>query len=332
MPQTPLLPDPTSLAQQLLRLWDVPAETGLRLINLSENATYLAEAADGFRAVLRLHRPGYHSRRAIECELAWMEALAAEAVIETPAVIAGRDGEALQQIGAPALPDSRFAVLFEFIEGTAPDETGNLAPGFEILGALAARCHRHAEGWAKPKPFERLTWDLENVFGPAAPWGDWRDAPGVTYSIRPVLEEVESTLRHRLTRYGKAADRYNLIHADMRFANLLITKDKTRVIDFDDCGWGWFMYDFAAAISFVEDAPEVPLWRDAWLRGYQRIRPLAAEDIAEIDSMVLLRRMALLAWIGSHMEAPEPQALAPHFAEGTAKLGRTYLQKMSVLT
>ncbi|MEP2139244.1 MAG: hypothetical protein ABJI41_07025, partial [Erythrobacter sp.] len=35
--------------------------------------------------------------------------------------------------------------------------------------------------------------------------------------------------------------------------------------------------------------------------------------------------MALLAWIGSHIEAPEPQALAPGFAATTARLSETYL-------
>ena len=39
----------------------------------------------------------------------------------------------------------------------------------------------------------------------------------------------------------------------------------------------------------------------------------------------MLRRMALLAWIGSHIEAPEPRALAPGFAETTARLGRDWL-------
>jgi Ser/Thr protein kinase RdoA (MazF antagonist) len=56
------------------------------------------------------------------------------------------------------------------------------------------------------------------------------------------------------------------------------------------------------------------------------VRALPAEDEAEIDTMIMLRRMALLAWIGSHIEAPEPQALAPHFARTTAKLGQAYLQ------
>jgi Ser/Thr protein kinase RdoA (MazF antagonist) len=90
------------------------------------------------------------------------------------------------------------------------------------------------------------------------------------------------------------------------------------------------MYDFAAAISFMEDDPRVPGLKEAWLRGYRKVRPLSPEDEAEIDTFVMLRRMALLAWIGSHIEAPEPQALAPGFAATTARLGAAYLDRLGV--
>ena len=90
------LPALADLAGSALALWDVPKDAGLRLINLSENATYLVEAVDGYRSVLRLHREGYHSRRAIECELAWMTALDSDGGVTTPRAIAGRDGRLIQ--------------------------------------------------------------------------------------------------------------------------------------------------------------------------------------------------------------------------------------------
>lgn len=115
----------------------------------------------------------------------------------------------------------------------------------------------------------------------------------------------------------------------MRLANLLIGDTGTRLIDFDDCGYGWFMYDFAASISFIEDDPRIPGLRGAWIKGYRSVRTLSAEDEAEIDTFIMLRRMALLAWIGSHIEAPEPQELAPGFAATTARLGQAFLDNQS---
>ena len=44
-----------------------------------------------------------------------------------------------------------------------------------------------------------------------------------------------------------------------------------RVIDFDDCGFSWFMYDFATTVSFFEDHPQVPDLKDAWVEGYRSV-------------------------------------------------------------
>jgi Ser/Thr protein kinase RdoA (MazF antagonist) len=116
----------------------------------------------------------------------------------------------------------------------------------------------------------------------------------------------------------------------MRLANLLTDRSGTRLIDFDDCGFGWFLYDFATGISFMEDDPRVPALKAAWMRGYEKVSPLTEADRNEIDTFVMLRRMALLAWIGSHIEAPEPQALAPDFARVTAELGAAWLEKTRI--
>ena len=326
MPLDELLGHLQTLANDALVLWDLPAGASARLINVSENATYLVEAPGGYKSVLRVHRENYHTRRAIECELAWLDALSADGVVETPGYYVGRDGVVIQEAGTPGLDAPRFLVLFQFVDGAAPDEAGDISPGFEELGSIAARCHLHAIAWQKPQPFERLTWDIGAVFGSKPTWGNWRDAPEVTGRVRTTLEEVEAAIRSRLVAYGKTPERFNLIHADMRLANLLVNESGTRLIDFDDCGYGWLMYDFAAAISFIEDDPRISDCKAAWVRGYQAVRPLSAEDLAEIDTFVMLRRMALLAWIGSHIEAPEPQKLAPGFASTTAALGRAWLE------
>ena len=323
---TDQLPDLADLALSALSLWDVPASSRLRLINLSENATYLVEAPGGYRSVLRLHREGYHSRRAIECELAWMTALDRDGGVATPRPIAGRDGAFIQAHGTTVLPP-RHLVMFEWLEGAEPDPDDDLVEPFRQLGGIAARAHLHVTGWRLPDRFERLVWDDETVFGPSPNWGDWRDGPGTVGRVRDILEAAETLVRERLASYGRGAGRYGLIHADMRLANLLVDGGDTRLIDFDDCGMGWFMYDFAAGISFMEEHPQVPALRAAWLDGYRAVRRLDPEDEMEIDSFIMLRRMALLAWTGSHSGTDLARSQAPHFAAGTARLAEAYLAR-----
>ncbi len=125
------LDDPLqNLAQKSLVLWDLPEDATVRLINVSENFAYLVEAADGFKAVLRFHRERYHSRRAIECELACLDALAADEIVVTPEYYLSLDGHAIQKTHVEGVLDERYMVLFHFVKGAAPKESDNMIEGF----------------------------------------------------------------------------------------------------------------------------------------------------------------------------------------------------------
>ena len=104
---------------------------------------------------------------------------------------------------------------------------------------------------------------------------------------KPVLKlliQQEDLIVKRIKKFGMGCGKFGLIHADMRLANLLIHEGKTRLIDFDDCGIGWFLYDFAAGISFMEDNPTVETLKDAWVRGYRNVSSLSNEEEKEIDT------------------------------------------------
>ncbi len=313
------------LANASLGLWDVPQGASARLINLSENATYIVERASDYRSVLRVHRENYHTVNAIACELSWMRALSREAGVITPPSIPGRDGNRIQTARVEGLPAPRHMVMFEFIEGEEPDEDADLVAPFEELGEISAKTHAHSVGWVRPANFERLIWDFDHILGPEPTWGDWRAAPAMDRAAQAVLERQEAVIGRRLRAFGMARERYGLIHADMRLANLLVHGGSTRLIDFDDCGLGWHLYDFATGVSFMEDHPQVPLLKEAWVRGYRKARELCAADEAEIDTFVMLRRMALLAWIGSHAETDLAQERGPDFTRVSVELAETYL-------
>ena len=110
----------------------------------------------------------------------------------------------------------------------------------------------------------------------------------------------------------------------MRLANLLVDGDRVTLIDFDDCGFGWFMYDLAASLSFIETSPQLASLKAGWIAGYEAVRPLSSDDLRIVDAMILLRRMALLAWIGSHAETGLARQHAGRFAVDTAALAEAW--------
>jgi Ser/Thr protein kinase RdoA (MazF antagonist) len=315
------------IAQRALASYDLPAGAIAELVNRSENATYAVRTPGGETlAALRVHRLDYHPEGAIRSELSWIDALRADGVITTPAILAACDGQRELTVADPeGATGARSVVMFEWLPGASPDED-SLVANFAELGELTARLHSHVRSWSQPPVFRRFSWGYDEAFGSIARWGRWQDAPGVDDTTLPVLTRLDATLRDRLAAYGRGHERWGLIHADLRLANLLARPGSpTAVIDFDDCGFGWFGYDFGAAVSFIEDHPDVPAATDQWVEGYRRVAPLPAADEAELRTFVMFRRLLLLAWIGSHAEVDVAQELAPTYAEGTCTLAEDYL-------
>lgn len=314
------------LAEKALHRYDLPGGVTARLINVSENATYrLDDAKSGTRWALRIHREGYHSRTAIASELAWQNALRADGAANTPVPVRGRDGDLIQTVSIDGLPAPRNVVLFNWEEGREPDPAD--PSGYELLGETAARMHAQVKAWNRPPWFERHTWDFETSLGDKPHWGRWRQGMGLTPEIEKVFERTVDLIRRRLERYGKAPDRFNLVHGDMRLANLLLDGKTVKVIDFDDCGFSWLMYDCATTVSFFEEKPEVPDLVKAWVRGYRRVAPLSAEDEHEIETFVMLRRILLIAWIGSHSETELAQSMGVTYTQSAVPLCESYLAK-----
>ena len=319
----------TALAEAALGRWDLPPGVTAALINVSENATFrIDDPVSGRRWALRVHREGYHSRSAIASELAWAMALRADGAAITPNPVPGRDGGLIQTIADAWLPHPRNAVLFDWETGHEPPESD--ARGFAMLGETAARMHEHVLQWQRPAAFERHTWDFATSLGDRPHWGRWRDGVGMTPAIEAVLTHAVALIQRRLERFGTRPARFGLVHGDMRLANLLIDGPRIKVIDFDDCGFSWFLYDCATTVSFFEHKPDVPRLLTAWVEGYRRVRPLPAADEAEIPTFVMLRRLLLVAWIGSHSETDLAKSMGVQYTHDSVTLCQAYLRQMAI--
>lgn len=318
----------TEVARQALARYDVAEDSAVTLLDLSENATFqVDDPASGARTVLRVHRLGYHSPEAIESELAWLAALREQAGVRTPKVVPTRDGRPVARVEPRDGGPPRHAVMFEFLPGVEPPAR---RADFEALGEITARMHRHAREWPRPAGFTRFRWDPEAAFGASARWGRWRDGVGMGPAELDVLGRLEAVLRRRLATFGAGPDRWGLIHADLRLANLLVDEGgAVSVIDFDDCGCGWYLYDLGTAVSFFEHEPQVPELVDAWLAGYRKVLDLPAADEDEVWTFILFRRLLLTAWIGSHTGVQLARELGAGYTRDGCALAERYLSRFA---
>ena len=323
-----VLADLEAMVRAGLDRWGLAPGTAITLLNVSENATFRLDDPDtGHRMVMRVHRVGYHEPDEIRAELAWIQALRADAVVATPEPLAARDGELVQLLPSPGGLPARHAVAFAFEQGQEPGQGEDLPRWFETLGRITGKMHAHSRAWPRPSGFRRKLWDFDAMLGARPLWGRWQDGPGLDQAGRVLLERVAVELRRQLSAYGTGPDRFGLIHADLRLANLLVHGERLAVIDFDDCGLSWFAYDFAAAVSFFEHDPIVAELADAWVTGYRASAPFAAEDAAALLMFVMLRRMLLTAWIASHAETPLAQEMGVAYTQGTVALGEEFLAR-----
>lgn len=319
-----VIEDMRSGIHTILHEWSLPAESEVSLLNISENATFVAKPPNGGDSVvLRVHRPDYHTRQEIESELFWVDSLRTQRIVSTAEPLDIQSGGKITAI--PNGESERLVVGFEFLSGSEPAPENDLRQDFFTLGAITAKLHDHAKSWPAPIGFKRKVWDYESMLGSQPLWGDWRNAIGLDAKGMGILEQTVELLADQLDAYGKDKSRFGLIHADLRLANLLIDGEELSVIDFDDCGYSWLMYDFAAAISFMEEDRQIPDLQKSWVAGYRSESFLSKEDEAAIPIFIMLRRILLTAWIASHSETETAKQLGAGYTEGTIRLAERYL-------
>lgn len=304
--------------------WGMSVRATLAFLSHSENTTFLAEdPLSRQRLVLRVQRIGYHSPEEIVSELSWIAALIADEVIATPRPLPDRDGLLLCSV--PLNGSMRQVVVFEHMSGLEPDPAASLPAWFLKLGTLTARLHDHSRSWTRTATFQRKTWDFDAMLGARPLWGDWHAALGLRNSDRQLLQRVSDALARRVHAYGQNSHRFGLVHADLRLANLLVDGERLGIIDFDDCGFSWFFYDFAAAVSFMEHEPVITELQHAWLEGYRKVGSVSKADEAMLPAFVMLRRMLLTAWIASHSDTETARRLGADYTEGTVAMGERFL-------
>lgn len=321
-------PAPPWVREGIVDAWALPADTDVRFLVLSENATFRAGAGTD-AIVVRLSRPGYGGgARHLRSELAWVDALRAEG-IPTSRVVAGADGEQVQRL-RDAAGAGWLAVATAFVPGVVLEEQ----PGFERhateLGRLTALLHLQAARWRRPTWFERFDWELGDLVGASARWGDWR-AARLAERERELLERAERSAKAALAEaggLGREPDRFGLIHADLRPSNAIAAADGAlTIIDFDDAGFGRFGYDFAASLTFYEHREIAYQLAAGWIEGYRGVAPLERPQLDEAAAWSMIRRLTMLGWCQTHREDALPPDLWAQYLPGTLDVAARYLER-----
>ena len=316
-------------AYDALKYWGREQAT-LSLIKHRENAVFRAEL-NGEPTALRLHRQGYHSDAALRSELQWMQALS-EFGIAVPQYIPTSNGQPFVSYSAEGLPGAIQIDLFEWIEG---EQLGSVEEGigdetlaadvYRRIGELAARVHNQASTWTLPEGFERHAWDAEGLASEQPFWGRFWEIEAASDAQRELLLRGRDRVYAELSAMPKTADNYSMIHADFVQENVLVHNGEPRLIDFDDAGFGWHLFELATSLYFIQGEPYYDVAEDALIEGYRSQRQFSDDDLSPFPLFMLARGFTYIGWVHTRQETETARELTPMLLDMACDLAENYL-------
>lgn len=292
----------------------------VRALSQRENAVYEVALPDGTPAALRLHRQGYQGAEAIRSELWWCQELS-QAGLPVPRPVPLPDGGLMAE-----LPSGQSASLVEWVSGDGLGLAGVPLAGrvadqiarHHALGGLLARVHNVSDGLDLPDWFTRHHWDRAGLVGDSPTWGRFWDHPAATPDQAVTLCTARDWLDLRLADYDRAGADLGLIHADALRENVMVQGDALTLIDFDDAGFGYRLYDLGSVLSQNLFEPAYPEIRAGLIEGYRAQRPLR-EDL--VDAFTLARTMASVGWTMPRLP-PDHPVIVSHIARAVGFAAR----------
>lgn len=315
------------LARTALAAWGL-ADARVDPIKYRENAVFRADSG-GRRFVLRVHRAGYRSDAHIRSEAAWVAELG-RAGVETPDFVPTRGGDVLAVASHADVPGPRQCDLLTWVEGrplgslergVALNDAA-LAACYRTVGGIAARHEACAAAWRPPASFSRPRWDVETLVGERPTFGRFDRLPQLEPGQRRALLEARERVREELTALG-APD--VLIHGDLIPDNLLVDARGVRVIDFDDCGWSWPVFELATSVFPLLVSRGFEAGLRGYLEGYRAVRPFPEAQVRHLPAVLLARGLSYLGWPGARPEIHSQQALVPFMAKELCALAAHHL-------
>ena len=258
-----------------------------------ENCTFYARGlhdnylltAGNTKFILRIYRNNWRSTEEIEFELALLRFLGNKgALVAFP--LRTRSNELSFLIDSPE--GKRSAALFHYAKGNAPGNKLSVKES-ELLGESVASIHRLAEDFNTPytRPILEAPYLLDDSINAIEPFLN-RDS--LAY-----LKSIQNKLHHALPQISKEQGKFGICIGDVNPTNFHIDEEILTVFDFDQCGYGYRAFEIGKFISSIHTLKNTNEIANAFLSGYQKVRPLSQDELSAIPYF----EMVSVIWVMS---------------------------------
>ncbi|MBT4761177.1 MAG: phosphotransferase [Bdellovibrionaceae bacterium] len=275
----------------------------LKFINHGENATFKI-VTNKQSYLLRIHRHDYHTKKAILEELRWLNSLSKNTDIPIQKPLISNSGELLTKVYIPEVGQSRYCDVLLWQEGQIKYK--KQPQNFFDIGVLTAKLQKNTI-----TSIHRKYWDAKGLLGEYPTFGSLSAIKKEFPKEYKVLEPIRKKIYLKLKKYElDNPKKLSVIHADLHFGNMLWHKGIIHPIDFDDCGYGFQMYDLAVILnastmyfSRIGDVAAAQA-KDALLMGYNTHLDLSNQDLDILPDLVLSRDICMIGWLYQRRDNP----------------------------
>lgn len=189
-----------------------------------------------------------------------------------------------------AVEGDRYAALFPYAPGEIPQGDLNLEQSM-IMGQALGKLHQTSLQFKNETPRQclNLKYLLDDSLETINPYlrNHTQDKP----YLLAVIEEI----KQQLTCLDKTAPLWSVCWGDPHSGNVHFTTDnQITLFDFDQCGYGWRVFDLAKFLQVSLSAGINRKVRDAFFKGYEDVQQLTD---AEVNSLQALTQVAhIWAW------------------------------------
>ena len=222
-------------------------------------------------------------------EVNWLTALRRDTNLLVPKPLPNKQGDLITQL------EDRFCVLFEWLEGKPVNSIMSPKVARQV-GEMMAQLHLHASNYYfndRMRDFINC-YDRDYFFGSNS-WWQTKAKERLPNDYEGMISGIEKA-RHLIESLDKSPEQFGMIHSDLHFGNIIYDGEKYAVIDFGDCGMGYYLMDIAVTEAEFKDYGNGDLLISAFREGYRDRRGYfpCSEDVKTFE---VLNSLLLLEWI-----------------------------------
>ena len=304
-----------AFSRQILSRYPIQVKSAVS-INYEYNATLKVQTTDDRLFALRINTNSPRTPENLVAEIAFVRFLAEDGRVKVPHPIENSEGDFYTSIFHEPSERTFHCVLYSWIPGEELEDEPT-DEQLNALGAAMATMHLLAQGFELPHgsalpTFDDPLWWTEDFL--------LSEKSVLNAETKELIAKALSAIKSGVAKFYDNATPL-LIHADMHGGNVLWNEGTLSVIDFDDCGLGLPIQDFATALYYF-DTPEQDA---AFKEGYKSILPVPECSEKEMKMFFLQRRIVLLNYLYETSNL-EHRSMIPDYQEETLRRIKNFLE------